>query len=519
MGKQVRVRFLPADTVITADAGASLYSLALAASALPAAYCGGNGFCGKCRVEILLADGTAQTALACRTRAEHDMTVRVPESSTSETLIYGSAAPFAFPPRAGYAAAFDLGTTTVVCYLLSGENGRQLAVQGAQNPQSVFGADVLSRAEYAVEHGGDALKEAALAGMNALLAHCCEAANVKFHQISRCAIVCNTVMQHLLLSLSPAPLLSPPFAPRSLAAVETDARAVGLALSPETPVHILPLIGGFVGADTTGCLVATAFSQLPGNTLLMDVGTNGELVLGNAQRRIACSTAAGPAFEGANISCGMRGGSGAIDHARLQAGALRYTVLGGSRPAGICGTGLVDIAACLLDAGALTSSGRLSGDAAFSDRIVTLGDGVRAFVVAAADETATGEPVLLTQQDIRKLQLAKAAMAAGIDLLADALTIRLSDIDRVLLAGAFGSRMDCDAACRIGLIPAALASRVHIVGNAAGEGAKLAALSDDAIAYAAALARETEHLALSGRPAFEERFLEALAFPEATAHA
>lgn len=518
MARQYRVRFMPQDVAVTADANTPLYPLARKLGFLTEAYCGGNGQCGKCRVEIE-ANGSRNAALACRTRVDCDMTVFLPASSGAQILTSGARRTVAFAPRTGYMAAFDIGTTTIVCYLLSGEDGRQLAAAGRLNPQAAFGADVITRIQYACEHGGDALRRAAVQAMNALIEACAASARISPTEITRCTVVGNTVMQHLLLGISPEPLARAPYQPLHCGRVTTAAKTLGLAVQPDADVEVLPLIAGFVGADTVGCLLATDFAHLPGTTLLMDIGTNGELVLGSGARRIACSTAAGPAFEGARIRCGMRGADGAIDHAYLDNGALCCSVIGGGKPAGICGSGLVDIVACLLAAGMLAPDGRLSVDAAFSKEIITLPDGMRAYTVAPGGETATGEPVLLTQRDIRELQFAKAALCAGISLLTDALGTAEDEIDRVLLAGAFGNDLNIPSACRIGLLPSALASRVINTGNAAGEGAKLAAMSDDALREADALAAGTGYLELAGLPAFAERYIEALAFPEDAAHA
>ncbi len=518
MANQYRVRFLPQDIAVTAGEGASLYDLARNCGAMQEADCGGNGQCGKCRVTVT-ADGVDRSVLACQTVVTQDMTVHLPASAKINVLTHGVRRGIAATPHDGYDLAFDIGTTTIVCYLLSGRDGRQLAVNGQSNPQASFGADVMTRASYALAHGGAELQRAVVAAMNRAITACISDAHISTNAITRCAVVGNTVMQHLLLGISPEPLTHAPFQPHDPAAVTTSAGALALSLPPDTPVHVLPLIAGFVGADTVGCLLATDFPTLSGNTLLMDIGTNGELMLGNAARRIACSTAAGPAFEGAKIRCGMRGATGAIDHAQLKDGELSCSVIGGGKPVGICGSGLVDIAACLLAAGTLTNSGLLRCDAAFSRRVITLPGNVRAFIVVPGNETESGEPILLTQQDVRELQLAKAAMAAGVHLLADALAISIADIDRVLIAGAFGNYLDAKNACAIGLIPPELLHRTESIGNAAGEGAKLAAHSDAERTMADTLASSTEYLDLGGRPAFMDRFVAELPFPEANAHA
>ena len=253
------------------------------------------------------------------------------------------------------------------------------------------------------------------------------------------------------------------------------------------------------------------------STLLLDIGTNGELVLGNRERRITCSTAAGPAFEGAKIRCGMRGAEGAIDHVHLEDGRLVCHVIGEGAARGICGSGLLDAVAALLDGGVLDESGCLLEPEELSDprlaACLTEVDGASAVLLAPAPEPG-GEPVVLTQKDIRELQLAKGAIAAGIHLLAQAYGAELEDIQTVLIAGAFGNFMRPESACRIGLIPPQLLGKIRPVGNAAGEGACLAALSWAEYARCASLASGTEYLELAQHPGFSTCYMEEMAFPE-----
>ena len=256
--------------------------------------------------------------------------------------------------------------------------------------------------------------------------------------------------------------------------------------------RILPNIAGFVGGDTVGCMVSTRFDREEELTLLIDIGTNGEMVLGNRSRRIACSTAAGPAFEGARISCGMRGTEGAVDHVTLQDGQLHHHVIGAVPPAGLCGSGLLDLVAALLELGIISESGRMKS---------------KAYTLCPN--------VTLTQKDVREVQLAKAAIRAGIELLAESMGAEVSDIRKVYLAGAFGNYMDPASACRIGMLPPVLLDRIIPIGNAAGEGAKLCALSREEFAYSQRLAKETEFLELASLPQFHSRYISALEFWEA----
>ena len=255
--------------------------------------------------------------------------------------------------------------------------------------------------------------------------------------------------------------------------------------------YVLPNIAGFVGGDTVGCMVSTRFDRKEALSLIIDIGTNGEMVLGDKHRRIACSTAAGPAFEGAKISCGMRGADGAVDHVWMENGEVKYHVIGDAPPEGLCGSGLLDLVAVLLDLEIIDESGRMEG------KQYTLCD-----------------HVTLTQKDVREVQLAKAAIRAGIELLAETLHRDVSDIQNVYLAGAFGNYLTPASACRIGMIPPVLLDRITPIGNAAGEGAKLCALNREEYLYSQRLAKETEFLELASLPQFQDCYVDALEFSE-----
>ena len=511
-----RIRFLPGGKTVTVSDGTTLYEAARGAFAMPDAVCGGNGTCGKCALDRI-ENGERTRVLACQTAVTRDMTVCLPERA-AERIVLSGACGASFPLTAadGYAAAFDVGTTTLVCYLLDRKTGRQLASAGALNPQASFGADVITRAKHALENGAAALRDAALSGMNRLLGEVTASAGVPQTEITLCSIVGNSCMQHLLLDLPLRSLVTAPYVPFSTDAVVTNAASLGLHAHPDAPVRVLPLIGGFIGADTVGCLLATDIARLPGNTLLLDIGTNGELVLNAGGKRLACSAAAGPALEGGRICCGMRGAEGAIDRVRLTDGVPACSVIGGGRPAGLCGSGLIDLIARLLETDMIDAGGRMRDTGPLAPRMRHI-DGMRAFEIASGHESGTGRPLLLTQRDVREVQLAKSAIASGIGILTDAAGLRAADIDRVLLAGAFGNSLDAASACAIGLIPGCLRDRVHPVGNAAGEGAKLAALSDDAFAFSKALARGTAPIDTAADPSFQKRFLDGLAFPAAPA--
>jgi len=471
---QYTVTFQPQGISVSMPGDSSLLQAQIAAGLHPDAPCGGKGTCGKCKVWV---DG--REVLACRTEICRDILVRTDPEKEVNILTHGldvQTIPDGIDP---YVLAFDIGTTTVVAYLLDGRTGALLAQGSCMNPQSQFGADVISRIQHSLDGGGAALSSCIRSAMNTLTQQVCDQLKIAPENIGTAAIVGNTAMHHLLLNIDPTPLVTPPYMPAAFEAIEKN------------NARILPNIAGFVGGDTVGCMVSTRFDKLEELTLLIDIGTNGEMVLGDKQRRIACSTAAGPAFEGAKISCGMRGAEGAVDHVWLENGEITYHVIGESQPEGLCGSGLLDLVAVLLDTGILDESGYLEGK-----------------------EYTLCENVVLTQKDVREVQLAKAAIRAGIELLAENLSVGVADIQKVYLAGAFGNYMNPASACRIGMIPPVLQDRIVPIGNAAGEGAKLCALSREEFIYSQKLAKETEFLELAGLPQFQDCYVDALEFAE-----
>ena len=471
-----RVTFLPQKLTLSVPAGTTLLQAQIDAGLRPDAPCAGRGTCGKCLVRV---DG--QELLACQTAVDRDMTVHTGKTEAVTILTEGLSAAVTPDGSDDYVLACDIGTTTVVAYLLDGHTGALLARSSVMNPQSQFGADVISRIQHALQGGAEELSSAIRETLRQLCKDAATRAGIDPNSITRAAIVGNTAMHHLLLGIDPNPLVTPPYMPGVREALQ-----LGCA-------RILPNIAGFVGGDTVGCMTATRFDQMQELTLLIDIGTNGEMVLGDRHRRVACSTAAGPAFEGARISCGMRGAPGAVDHVTAKDGQLRYTVIGGGDPEGLCGSGLLDLVAVLLDLGIIDESGRME------EKTFPLCD-----------------KVTLTQKDVREVQLAKAAIRAGIELLCAHLGKKPEDIRHVLLAGAFGSYMNPASACRIGMIPPVLLERIQPIGNAAGEGAKLCALSAKEYAYSQSLAEHTEFLELASMAEFQDCYVDALEFEEET---
>ena len=416
--------------------------------------------------------------------------------------------------------AYDIGTTTVAAYFLDLRSGEQIGQESLLNPQTAYGGDVIMRVKYCVENGMEGPTGDIRRALNGMAAKCAASAKQKLKDIYFITIVGNTCMHHLFMGISPASLAYAPYTPALAEPVQVRAAEYGFTVNPSAKLYLLPNIAGFVGADTVGASLAASMDEKQRMTLLIDIGTNGEMVLGTKERLVACSTAAGPAFEGALITCGMRGAEGAIDHVSLEGGKYTYSVIGGGKPVGICGSGLIDLVSELVRVGIVEAAGRLC-DAdeletpeaiALKDRIIEK-DGMRCFLLADAEASGSGEALFFTQKDVREVQLAKGAMAAGIQMMCRRLGIRTGDIQDVMIAGAFGSYMSPVSACGIGLIPPELEDEVIAIGNAAGQGAKLCALSTAEYRRAARMTEKIEYLELAADPAFQDVFVDELEFP------
>ena len=506
-----KINIQPENLTMEAQDGEDLLSVQIRAGLRPDAPCGGQGSCGKCLVDILdLTQATVQTVLACQYQVHQDLTIRIREKNPFHILESGIKRQITLAPqvREGYGAAFDIGTTSVVCYLLDLADGSLIGRASMLNPQSQFGADVISRCEYAMAHGVEALSSVIRATMNELIRKVCGAQDLRPEQIRLVTVVGNTCMHHLFLNIDPRPLTVVPYEAAVKDEIVMPAKEADIQVHPEGLLQILPNIAGFVGADTVGCVLASSFDSLQDLSLMIDIGTNGEMVMGNQDRMIACSTAAGPAFEGAKIECGMRGTEGAIDHVKLENGKLICHVIGEGNQTedaiGICGSGLMDAVAAALDGEMIDESGRINADC----------DGVFLQPESGQPAIRLTDQVYLSQKDIREVQLAKGAVAAGIELLADELGIRIGDIRKVMIAGAFGNYMDPHSACRIGMIPAELEERIEMIGNAAGEGSIIATLNYDEFLHAQQVREKTGFLELASSPDFQDTFVDHLLFDE-----
>ena len=422
-----------------------------------------------------------------------------------------------------HALAFDLGTTTVVATLIDVGTGTPVAVASMLNKQQPFGADVISRISATM------LDAAALPRLTGLAAQTlqeladdvCEQAGIEPAQVYEVALAGNATMTSIALGVDPEPLGVAPFILAAQSYPEMPAAELGLEVHPGARATVFPALGAYVGGDLVAGMLATGMTRDRRLRLLIDVGTNCEVVLGSADGVVCTAAPAGPAFEAAQIACGMRAAEGAIEVVRLREGAVELDVIGDTEPAGICGSGLVDAAAELLRVGLLDKSGRFVSqeeaarlEPELVSRLTARADGTRIFVLHWAREEGDVEgAVYLSQRDVRELQFAKAAIATGWRLLVEDLGIAETEIQQVLLAGSFGSYLSPSSAIRIGLVPKLALPRIVAAGNVAGEGAKMALLSLQERHAAEAMLDEVRYIELSDRPDFNDRFVEQLAFP------
>ncbi len=422
----------------------------------------------------------------------------------------------------GYGLAVDIGTTTVAGYLCDLTSGKMVTTSSMMNPQVVYGEDVLSRITYAMtkKDGLESLHQAIIKSLNQIAGRAATQAGIRRQDIVDMTIVGNTCMHHIFLNIDPQYIGKVPFPPSIHHSLDVKARDLGLKISPGAYVHILPIEAGFVGADNVGVLIAEEPYNQDDLVLLIDIGTNGELILGNRDKLISCSCATGPAFEGAKIKYGMRAAPGAIEKIEINPTTreVRFKVIGkedwntdledvGAQ--GICGSGIIDVASQLFVTGIIDRTGRFRTDLP-TRRLRTTENGPE-FVIAWADETSIGRDIVVCQEDVRNIQLAKAAMYAGAKVIMRCLGVE--KLDKVILAGAFGSYINQESAATIGLFPDCALENVYAVGNAAGDGARIALLNVDKRVEADEKARQVEYVELTVEPDFERHFIQAIYFP------
>ncbi|HBN86382.1 MAG TPA: ferredoxin [Clostridiales bacterium] len=419
-----------------------------------------------------------------------------------------------------FGIAIDIGTTTVAVYLYDFVSKNPIDHVSFLNPQKPFGADVISRIDSCIQSEENLKRQSELVilHVNNAIGTLCKNNGVSTNDIYTMAFVGNTTMMHLFMGISPVNIASSPFIPVTVAMHRLKPSDLGITINPNGLIYALPCISGYVGADTVGAVYATGMHKNNKITVMCDIGTNGEIVLGNRDQLYTCSTAAGPAFEGANIKCGIGGVAGAIDKVKIDTDVV-YTTIGNKKPTGICGSGIVDVIAEMLDEGIIDYTGRIVDQdeldetvpTAVADRIINF-SGDNAFLLESASKTGTKEDIIITQKDVRELQNAKAAIAAGILILIKASGYTFDDIDAFYLAGGFGNYLKVSAACKIGLIPKELESKVKNAGNAAGAGALLFISSEDSVREVEDIKNKTEYIELSTNPDFSNQYIDCMFF-------
>ncbi|MBS3813735.1 DUF4445 domain-containing protein, partial [Candidatus Bipolaricaulota bacterium] len=419
-----------------------------------------------------------------------------------------------------YGMAFDIGTTTVAGYGMDLETGRTLNVNSQENPQGQFGADVVTRIKYVRENEGglERIQEVVIEAANKLVDQFIEEEKIERKDIFKATFVGNTIMLHLLTGVDPTHLDQSPYIPSFTRSQSFRAKELGININPGGKVTLLPSLAGYIGADIMAGILQTEMHKTDELSLLVDIGTNGEMVLGNKDRLYAASTAAGPAFEGANIEQGMTARSGAISHVDIdEDGQLKIEVINDKQPIGLCGSGIVDAVGELLNANLIESKGNITSGKEklprptinpLGNRMIDM-DGQKAFWLHIDTN-----PVFITQRDVREVQLAKGAIKAGIDILLEEYGADQEEIDKVYLAGAFGNYLRKENIMRLGVLPNIAIDKVISVGNTAGQGAKLALFNKGKMEEVEEITKNVEYIELSFREDFSDKFMKEMRFPD-----
>ena len=487
--------------------------------------CGGVGTCEECRVRLISgrlspptlveeaalskADLSAGIRLACQAEPRSDIKLDIPpESLTAAQRLQLDGEEVHITPQSAiqspvaFGLAVDIGTTKLAAYLVDLHTGKTVARAGAMNPQIAFGEDVISRIAYSMHDlsGAKRLQSILIETINNLLTEMCNDAHIACPSVLDAVMVGNTAMHHLFAGLPVEQLGHAPFSPATTTSLTIPATELGLILGPGANVYLPPVIAGYVGADHVSMLLATDVWKAKGNSIALDIGTNTEISLITDGLITCCSCASGPAFEGAHIHEGMRAAPGAIERARWSDGKVIWQTIENKPPIGICGSGILDVVASLLDGGMIKTTGTLKTDN---------GSG---FELVPPNQTGLGRALLVTRKDINEIQLAKSAIRAAVELLLDEAGLRYSDLNSFIVAGAFGTYLDIKSAIRTGMFPPMPLEFIHQVGNAAGVGAKQMLVSLEKRQQAEELARQIGYIELTSRHSFTTLFMENLSF-------
>ncbi|MFZ4858678.1 MAG: ASKHA domain-containing protein [Desulfuromonadaceae bacterium] len=551
----ITAHFLPADITVKVEPGTTILDAARRAGILIEAPCNGAGQCGKCAVlvpthqleQLVLhdpsyeIDSLTSQALACHTEVVGDVTITVPQLKENGLVVVGTGisravacAPYItreFVPERGETLVrggngvlavepgntsaihvgmiFDIGTTTLVAALIDLYTGHEIASASALNPQSLHAQDVLSRIRFAsTPEGLDQLQSELLVVLNSLTDNVCAVAGIGRERVFEVIFSGNTCMLHLAAGVDPSPLGKIPFTPSITGGFHLLSEQIGLHIAPKGIVYLPHIISAYVGADISVGILAADLNRLPGVSLFIDIGTNGELALAVDGVLTASATAAGPAFEGMNISCGMRAADGAVERVSFKSGGtLEIGIIGEIEPVGICGSGLMDLVAMLIKEKIIAKSGRFDTPEGtpveLLERLEGEGAG-RSFRIAPQ--------VSLTQKDVRQVQLAKGAIRAGIELLLSRAEVSSAQLDRILIAGSFGYHLSEESLLILGLLPPDAAGKISFLGNTSRSGGELLLLNSHLRDELAEIVSQVTSVELAADPAFERVFVEAMKF-------
>lgn len=530
--KSFKITFKPSCITVDTRSGETVHEAAARGGVRIARPCGGSGVCGKCRVRagscvgpptatekrVLGKDSLDEgIRLACMARISEEGEILVldeVDNKGSKILSEISEEQLSWEPDSkGYGAAFDIGTTTVVAYLLDLERHRLIDSISFLNPQITYGEDVISRISCSSSEGGLLrLQKVMVDEMNKRLEEMASRNDIELHEVCQITIVGNAVMEHLLAGISPESIGVSPYKPEFLSLPPREAASLGLRIHPRGQIKFLPNVAGYVGADIVSGVSVTGIADSPAVRLFVDTGTNNEIVLGSSEAIYCCATAAGPAFEGARIGSGMMAAPGAIEKVYRDEDRLVVKTIEDAPARGICGSGLVDAVAVLLEDGIVDRKGRMvypeeCEDPWIRERMDRGPDGILRILLAEGEK-----PVYITQKDIREVQLALGAVKVGIEVLLERAGLTLDEIDEVLLAGAFGNYIDPKSAVRVGLLPPVPLEKICGVRNAAGRGAVAALASARFWETAHSVARKMHYIELSTLEDFQKRFMKAMFF-------
>lgn len=514
--KETTIRILPDGNEIKSNPDMTLLESLMHQGIFLRSDCGGKGRCGKCKVLVEKGAGSFGEVKACVHKVEEDVSIKIPAASLLSSHVMDKA-PLSFPesfiqrmaakkgqtPR--YGAAVDLGTTTIAVYLCDWANGEVLGSVALKNPQSMYGADVISRINAIVKNPEN------LAYLQQLVVNSIEWGLDKLMQtsqagaISKMVVAGNPAMIHIFAGVNPESIGRAPYEPAFYEAREWDSAALGFTLEPFT-VHTLPMVSGFIGGDTLAAALAAVFDHQPDGALLIDLGTNGELLFKNNGSFYAASCATGPAFEGAELDCGMQATPGAINGVEINGDqkVASLSVIGanegnGVQPAGICGPGVISALAELYRKGVVKSGGGFKA-------------GEREFVLFEGDPNNGSHSVYISQKDIRSIQLGKGALATGIEFLL--MEAGLVQPEKILIAGAFGNHLNKEDIICLGMIPNLKSEKIEMAGNSAGAGAVMALCDDLYLQKAIEMAKKIQTIDLAGNVEFQKKFVYNLSFPE-----